>query len=98
MESCKQTQLNDRIWPYLLGAFFGTLLTVLAACWTGAHGEYTASEELGLILLRAIAVVLLLLIVPALWARLAHRISPWVLLGLAALAFGCGLLLSNMEN
>ena len=95
MESCKQTQSNDRVWPYLLGAVFGTLLMAAVACGTGDHGAYTASEELGLILLRAIAVVLLLLIVPALWARLAHRISPWVLLGLAAFTFTCGLLLSG---
>ena len=95
MESCKQTQSNGRLWPYLLGAVSGTLFIALAACGTGDHGAYTAGGELGRIVLRAITIVLLLWIVPALWARLAHRISPWMLLGLAALAFGCGLLFSG---
>ena len=95
MEFCKQTKSKERIWLYLIAAVGGTVLLTLSASGTKIFVANTASDELGLILLRAIAVVLLLWIVPALWARLAYRISPLVLLGLAAVTFGCGFLFSG---
>ena len=95
MENCNRSELSDRLWPYLLGTAAGTLLTALVACGPGNHGASAVGEMFGEIVLRAIALVLLLWIVPALWARLAHRVSPWVLLALAAFAFGCGILFSG---
>ena len=41
------------------------------------------------------ATVLLLLIVPSLWARSAQCVSVWTLVPLAAIAYGCGLWITN---
>lgn len=90
METCNRTQSTDRQWPYLLAAAAGTLLLALASGAARTNGTYTADAAVAAIHLKSAATVLLLLIVPAVWARLAHRISPWVLLGLAGFAFVCG--------
>lgn len=91
METCNRTQSNDRLWLILFAAI-GTFLLAFVPSDAWLNGARTAEETLSAISLKQILTVLLLLVVPSVWARLAFRVSPWALLGLAALAFGCGLL------
>ena len=95
METCNRTKPTDRIWPYLTGAVLGTLALafVPSDAWLG--GTTQPAAMLFASFTKQILTVLLLLIVPSFSARLAHRISPWVLLGLAAFAFAAGLLLTG---
>ena len=94
MESCNRTQSNGRLWLILFAAL-GTFLLAFIPSGAWLNGTQTAAETLSAILLKQVLCVLLLLVVPSLWAGLAFRISPWMLLGLSALAFGCGLLVTG---
>ncbi len=94
MESCNRTQSNGRLWLILFAAL-GTFLLAFIPSGAWLNGTQTAAETLSAILLKQVLCVLLLLVVPSLWAGLAFRISPWMHLGLSALAFGCGLLVTG---
>ncbi len=74
--------------PWTLLAALGTVLLAFApsAAWlSGFDGTLFAYG------MKQAATVLLLLIVPSLWARSAQCVSAWALVPLAALAYGCGL-------
>lgn len=95
MESCNRTKSTDRTWLYLLAAVLGTLALafVPSDAWLG--GMTQPAELLLASFAKQLLTVMLLLIVPSVTARLAHRISPWVILGLFAFAFGAGLLVTG---
>ncbi len=96
MESCNRTKPTDRIRPYLLAAAaLGTLALafVPSGAWLG--GATQPEAILFASVAKQLLTVLLLCVVPSVAARLAHRISPWVLLGLTAFAFGAGLLVTG---
>ena len=95
METCNRTKPTDRIWPYLLAAALGTLALafVPSGAWLGGMTQPTAMLLASFV--KQLLTVMLLLIVPSFTAWLAHRISPWILLGLAALAYGAGLLVTG---
>ena len=90
-----RTKSNGGLPMILLGAAAGTFLLVFVPSDAWLNGVKAAAETLSALMLKHILTVLLLLIVPSLWAWLAHRISPWILIGLTAFAFGCGLLLTR---
>ena len=81
--------------PYMLGAAAGTFLLAFVPSNAWLNGAQTSGEMLSAITLKHLLTVLLLLIVPALWARLAHLTTAWVLIGLSALAFGCAVWLNG---
>jgi hypothetical protein len=95
METYHQTKPNGLRWLFALGAAAGTFLLVFVPGGWWLKSAQQPDEILTAILLKQLLTVMLLLIVPSLWARLAHRTSPWVLVLLTGFAFGCGLLLSN---
>lgn len=94
MESSHRTQSNDRIWLCIFAAI-GTFLLAFVPSGAWLFGTETAAKTLSASFLKQILTVLLLCIVPSVWARLAFRISPWALLALTAFAFGCGLLVNG---
>lgn len=73
----------------------GTVLLAFVPSGAWLNGAQTPDEQLYAVLAKQLLTVLLLLIVPALWARLAHRTRPWVLVFFLGLAFGGGLLFSG---
>lgn len=79
----------------MLCAATGTLL--LAFVPSGAWLSRAQAPEAQLLarMFKAFLTVLLLTVVPALWARLAHTVSPWMLPALGVLAFGGGMLASG---
>lgn len=95
MDTCNRTQSADRLWPYLIAAALGTFLLafVSSGVWPGGAG--TPETTLSAVVARHLLTVLLLLIVPAVWARIALLRSPWMLALLAAFTFGCGLVLTG---
>ena len=95
MESCNRTESSDRIWPYLVAAAAGTLLLAFVPSDAWLNGAAQTGTALLTVFLKQFLTVLLLCAVPPVWARLAHRISPWALLGLAVFAFGAGLLVTG---
>lgn len=95
MESCKHTHPNERILLPLLCAAAGTALLAFVPSGAWLNGAETAEGQLSAILLKAALTTALLWIVPSLWARAAHVTSPWTLLGLSALAFGCSMLIGR---
>ena len=95
MESCNRTQQTDRLWPYLIAAAIGTFLIafVPSDAWLG--GWTASGAALSASFTKQLLTVLLLCVVPSVWARLAYRTTPWFLLGLTVFAFGCGLVVSG---
>ncbi len=95
-----QTQSNLRRVLILLGAFFGTALLafVPSAAWLDLPIDGDPYTLLSVCMLKQFLTVLLLLIVPALWARSAHRFGVWALLMLSALAYGMGYLVTNTAS
>lgn len=95
MEICNRTQSTERLWLFLPAAAVGTFLLafVPSGAWLG--GAAAPGAALSAMFLKQFLTVQLLCVVPSLWARIAHRISPTVLLGLAAFAFGCGWLING---
>ena len=91
MEFCNRNQSSERTWLLLAGAALGTALLVFVPSDAWLAGRTAATEALFAILLKQFLTALLLLIVPSLWARLAHTVSPWMLIVLTVFAFGCGL-------
>lgn len=94
METCNRTQSNDRLWLILFAAL-GTFLLAFVPSGAWLKGAQTAAETLSAGFIKQMLTVLLLCVVPSVFARLAFRISPWTLLGLAAFAFGCGVLVTG---
>ena len=92
MEFYNREQGNDRRWLLLLAAAAGTVALGFApgAAWLNAANDGEPALLLGAWGLKQLLTVLLLLIVPALWARLAQRTSILSLLGLSTLAYGVG--------
>ena len=88
MESVNRSERTDLKWLWFLLTALGTVLLAFAP--SGAW--LTASTEAPLFAygVKQAATVLLLLIVPSLWARSAHCVSAWTLFLLAAIAYGCG--------
>jgi len=94
MESCNRTEPTDRILLFLIAAALGTfaLAFVSSGAWRSTTG--TPEQMLSTVTVRQLLTVLLLCAVPPVWARLAYRISPWILLVLAVFAFGAGLIVT----
>ncbi len=92
MESCNRTGSTDLRRLLALCTAAGTILLAFAPSGAWLNGASTPDGQLLAVLLKQALTVSLLLIVPALWARLAFRTTPWILLALAGLAYGCGLL------
>ena len=90
MEACNRSKLNDLRWLFTFGAAAGTLLLVLIPAWDPR--PELPGEELMLLLLKALLTLVLLTVVPSLWARSAATVSPWMLPVFAALSFSCGML------
>ncbi len=95
MESCKQYESAARLWLPALGAAVGSVLLVFVPSnvWLTAGETAAPGAQLGAYFLKQILTVLLLLIVPALWARTAHVGSPWLLPCLAGVTVGFGMIL-----
>lgn len=92
MENSNRTQPTDLRWLLALCAAGGTFLLAFVPSDAWQNGAASPEKQLAAVLVKQFLTVFLMLIVPALWARLAHRTTPWVLTGLAALAYGCGVL------
>ena len=96
MESCNRTQPTDRTRPYLLAAAaLGTLALAFVPSGAWLSGATQPEALLSASFTKQLLTVLLLCAVPSVWARLAHRVSPWILPGLAVFAFGAGLLVTG---
>lgn len=93
MEYCDQTKSRDLRWLLALGAAAGTFLLIFVPSDRWLSGGAVPGNALTAILFKLLLTAALLLIVPALWARLAQRVSPWVLVFLTGFAYGSGLLL-----
>lgn len=91
MESSGRTQSNGRYLLIPLAAA-GTLLLAFVPSGAWLAGTAETEAAFAAILLKQLLTVLLLMVVPSLCAMLAHRTSPWVLLGLVVFAFFAGLL------
>ena len=92
MESCKRNRSTDLRWLLALCAAAGTFLLAFVPSGAWLSGTATPDGQLLAVFFKQALTVLLMLIVPALWARLAFRTMPWILAVLAGFAFGCGLL------
>ena len=92
MESVNRSERTDPKGLWLLLAALGTALLAFApsGAWLPVSDAMPPQRALLLYAVKQAATVLLLLVVPALWARSAHRVSVWTLAALAALAYGCG--------
>lgn len=95
MEYCDQTKSRDLRWLLALGAAAGTFLLIFVPSDRWLNGGAAPGNALTAALLKLLLTVVLLTIVPALWARLAQRVSPWTLVFLSGLAYGSGVLLSG---
>ncbi len=97
MDVYKQPQSNIARWLVLAGGVIGTLLLVLvpSAAWLNLPDNSDPAALLTVILFKQALTVMLLLIVPALWARSAHTCGLWALPLFAAVAFGLGYALSK---
>ena len=95
MESCKQRESTARLWLPALGAAAGAMLLVFVPSnvWLAVADAAPADVQLGVSLLKQFLTVLLLLAVPALWARTAQIVSPWMLLFLSGMTVGFGMVL-----
>ena len=95
MESCKQRKSTAAYWLPALGAAAGALLLVFvpSGVWLSVGKTAAADAQLGASLLKQALTVLLLLAVPALWARTAQIVSPWMLLFLSGMTVGFGMML-----
>ena len=82
----------DLRWLLLIGAAAGTVALgfVPSGAWLRLPADGDPVTLLTVYFLKQVLTVLLLCAVPALWARLAHRMSAWTLAALALLAFGVG--------
>ena len=90
METYIRSKPNDFRWLITLGAAAGTLLLVLVSAWNPR--PELPGATLMFLMIKALLTLVVLTVVPSLWARSAAVVSPWILLGLAALSFGCGML------
>lgn len=81
----------------LLGAAVGTALLafVPSAAWLDLPVDGDPYALFSAYLLKESLTVILLLIVPALWAHSGHRFGAWAILALSALAFGAGYLFTR---
>lgn len=95
MDTYHQTKPKNLRWLFALGAAAGTFLLVFVPGGWWLTGAQKPDEILTAIFTKQLFTVLLLLIVPALWARMAYSVTPWTLVFLTGIAFGFGLLLSN---
>lgn len=97
MDVYKQPQSNLARWLVLAGGVIGTLLLVLipGAAWPNLPESGDPAVLLAVMLIKQALTVMLLLIVPALWARSAHTCGPWTLPLLSAVAFAFGFALSK---
>ena len=87
MEVSDRTESRDLRWLLALTAAVGTFLLAFVPGGAWLSGG-TAADVLMSATLKQLLTVLLLFVVPSLWARLIWRTSPWVAAALAALAFG----------
>ena len=94
METFHHSKSNDLRWLLILGAVSGTFLLAFVPSDAWMHAEEPSVELLAR-LVKAVLTVLLLTVVPALWARVAQTVSVGMLIALGALAFGCGFLFSG---
>lgn len=90
MESCNRTQPTGRLWAYLAAAAIGTLLLAFVPSDAWLKGAAQPETAILAIHTKQLLTVLLLMIVPSLWARVTHLVSPWLLLGLTGLAYAAG--------
>ena len=92
MDFYKRPQSNTLRWLVFSGAAAGTLLLAYIPCaaWLTVPEGAEPALALFLLFVKQALTVSLLLIVPALWARTAHRCGAWALAVLACLAFGFG--------
>ena len=97
MDFYKRSESKNLHWLLLIGAVAGTaaLGFVPSGAWLALSAEDDPVLLLAVYALKQTLTVLLLCAVPALWARLGHRTSAWSLLGLSAIAFGIGLLITR---
>ena len=95
MEFCKQRESTARFWLPALGAAAGAMLLVFVPgdTWLAVTETTAPDVSLRICLLKQALTVLLLLIVPALWARTAQIGSPWMLLFLSGITVGFGMIL-----
>lgn len=95
MESCKQRESTVSYWLLPLSAAAGALLLVFvpSGVWLRVSETAAVNLQLGAYLLKQFLTVLLLLVVPALWARTAQTVSPWMLLFLSGMSIGFGMIL-----
>lgn len=92
MDFYKRAESKDLRWLLLIGAAAGTaaLGFVPSGAWLAIAKDGDPAALLMAYALKQALTVLLLCAVPALWARLGHRMSYWSLVGLSAIAFGIG--------
>lgn len=95
MESYHRSKPNDSRWLPMLCAAAGTLLLAFVPSGAWLARAQTPEAQLLAQAFKALLTVLLLTVVPALWARLAHTVSPWMLAAFGVLAFGGGMLVSG---
>ncbi len=94
MEFCKHTKPTGRIYLVALAAAAGTFLLAFVPGGNWMNGAESVDSALSAHMIKAILTTLLLLVVPSLWARLAHVISPWILVILTGLALGSGFIVT----
>lgn len=95
MEIYNRSKPTEYRWLMLLCAAVGTILLVFVSSDARSISAQTPAVELVHRLGRVLSAILLLAIVPSLWARIAHTVSAWALAGLAALTFGGGMLIGG---
>ena len=90
-----RTNGKEHVRVLAICAAVGTALLSFVPSGFWLNGAAAPEKQLYAVLLKQLLTVLLLAFVPALWARLAHRTKPWILLFLTGLAFGGGLFFTN---
>lgn len=95
MENCNRTEPSDLRWLFALCAAVGTVLLAFVPGERWLNAAKTPDALLSHIFLKQMLTLLLLAVVPSLWARTAHCVSPWMLVPLTGIAFGSGLLLNG---
>ncbi len=85
--------MTGNLWLLLPLCAAGTALLAFVPGGAWLTGAVSAGQQLSAAALKQVLTLLLLLIVPSLWARTLWRTSPWTAIVLFLFAFGCGWLI-----